>query len=137
MKTCRALKNIFLSFGFLCGEFAFSEVGLINMREPSDPLQRYEIDEVKISSKTMEIKESIGVVAIGPDYYRYVVRKGDYIGKNFGMIVDLQNNYMLIEEVHDCGKDRWQLRWISYLGVQEDIESSRFKKFREIAGICE
>lgn len=121
----------------LFGTFGLNqEIDAIECSQPSQALQRYEIEEIKLNAETFTIKEHESIAAYGPDDYVYTLKKGDLIGKNFGIVEELESHYMLIREIHSCGKDFWQLKWITYLAAPDGPSGKKFVKFREITEPC-
>lgn len=112
------------------------EIDATKCNQPPQALERYEIEEIKLNAKTFTIKEHEAITAYGPDGYIYTLKKGDSIGKNFGTVEELESHYMLIREIHSCGKDLWQLKWITYLAASDGPNRKKFVKFREITEPC-
>ena len=127
---------IFSAFVLVAHQNALAGESILKIKEPFDALQRYEIDDIEFNPDIKNNNETNYILTYAPeDNYRYRLFVGDYVGKNFGMVMALAPGYMLIREVHDCGKNKHQLKWLTYLVDQDKPE--KLKRFSERIEACE
>ena len=106
------------------------------LQEPKRPLQRYDIDSLKFNSEVEIIKKERYIFVYSPsDNYQYIAFEGERVGKNFGRIMAIDDGYMLVRELYECGSDRYRMKWMTYLTSME--EPTKLEKFSEITGSCE
>ncbi len=65
--------------------------------EPATPLQRYDLDQFKLVGVVVGMGESKAMVT-APDGKSYILAKGVKIGKNNGVILEINSEVILVEE---------------------------------------
>ena len=83
---------------------------------PKEPLEAYPLESLAMVGTLMQKKEFFGLVKAGSNLFR--VKKGNYMGQNFGVITSIDDNQISLKElVQDSGGD-WVER-TSSLQLQE------------------
>lgn len=81
-----------------------------------EPLEAFPLESIQMVGTLAQAKETYGLVKAGPNLYR--VRKGNYLGQNFGVITGIDEASITLKElIQDSGGD-----WIertSTLQLQE------------------
>lgn len=65
--------------------------------EPMTPLQRYELTQYRLTALLVGIDEPRAVVS-APDNKTYILKRGMKIGKNGGVIIEINSQAVLVEE---------------------------------------
>lgn len=87
-----------------------------NFDRPKEPLEAFPLESILMVGTLTQKKEHHGLVKAGTNLYR--VRKGNYMGQNFGVITSIDDNQIALKElVQDSGGD-WAER-TSALQLQE------------------
>lgn len=87
-----------------------------NLDRPKEPLEAFPLESLQMVGTLMQKKEYFGLVKAGANLYR--VKKGNYMGQNFGVITSIDDNQISLKElVQDSGGD-WTER-VSSLQLQE------------------
>lgn len=87
-----------------------------NLDRPKEPLEAFPLESIQMVGTLYQKKEYSALVKAGSTLYR--VRKGNYMGQNFGVITTIDENQISLKElVQDSGGD-WAER-ASALQLQE------------------
>lgn len=78
----------------------------INRRK--EPLEKYSLDQLKITGMIVKQGKMFAIIR-SPDGKNNYVTKGNYIGTNYGQIIDIDESQLKIEErVQDA--DEWKVK---------------------------
>lgn len=87
-----------------------------NLDRPKEPLEAFPLESIAMVGTLTQKKEHFALVKAGTNLYR--VRKGNYMGQNFGVITSIDDNQIALKElIQDSGGD-WVER-TSALQLQE------------------
>ncbi|MGE0874361.1 MAG: pilus assembly protein PilP [Burkholderiales bacterium] len=83
---------------------------------PKEPLEAFPLESIQMQGTLTQGKETFGLVKAGSNLYR--VRKGMYMGQNFGVIMDIDEVQISLKELVQDGGGDWIERQ-SALQLQE------------------
>jgi len=83
---------------------------------PKEPLEAFPLESITMVGSLTQSGESFGLVKAGPNLYR--VRKGNYMGQNFGVITAIDEVQISLKELVQEGSGEWIER-TSALQLQE------------------
>lgn len=87
-----------------------------DLDRPKEPLEAFPLDAIQMVGTLTQNQETYALVKAGPNLYR--VKKGNYLGQNFGLITAIEETQINLKEVvQDSGGD-WVER-SSMLQMQE------------------
>lgn len=87
-----------------------------DMNRPKEPLEAFPLDGIQMVGTLTQNKEMYALVRAGANLFR--VKKGNYLGQNFGLITSIDEGHISLKEVvQDSGGD-WVER-TSTLQIQE------------------
>lgn len=66
-------------------------------QEPQTPLQQYDLDQYQLIGVIVGL-ESPRAMVVAPDGKSYILKKGVKIGKNNGVVLDISNEVIRVEE---------------------------------------
>ena len=72
---------------------------------PKEPLEAYALESIQMMGTITQHKETFGLVKAGPNLYR--VRKGNYMGQNFGVITGIDEAQISLKELVQDGVGEW------------------------------
>ena len=87
-----------------------------NLDRPKEPLEAFPLESIQLVGSLTQGGESFGLVKAGPNLYR--VRKGNYMGQNFGVITGIDEVQISLKELIQEGSGEWIER-SSSLQLQE------------------
>jgi len=87
-----------------------------NMDRPKEPLEAFPLESIQMVGSLTQGRETFGLVKAGPNLYR--VRKGNYMGQNFGVITGIDESQISMKELIQEGSGEWVER-SSSLQLQE------------------
>ena len=87
-----------------------------DMDRPKEPLEAYPLESIQMVGSLTQGRETFGLVKAGPNLYR--VRKGNYMGQNFGVITGIDESQISLKELIQEGSGEWVER-SSSLQLQE------------------
>lgn len=87
-----------------------------NMDRPKEPLEAFPLESIQMVGSLTQGRETFGLVKAGPNLYR--VRKGNYMGQNFGVITGIDEAQISLKELIQEGSGEWVER-SSSLQLQE------------------
>lgn len=87
-----------------------------DLNRPKEPLEAFPLESITMVGSLTQGGESFGLVKAGPNLYR--VRKGNYMGQNFGVITGIDEVQISLKELVQEGSGEWVER-TSSLQLQE------------------
>ena len=87
-----------------------------DLDRPKEPLEAFPLESITMVGSITQGGESYGLVKAGPNLYR--VRKGNYMGQNFGVITGIDEVQISLKELVQEGTGEWVER-SSSLQLQE------------------
>jgi len=87
-----------------------------DMDRPKEPLEAFPLESIQMVGSLTQGRETFGLVKAGPNLYR--VRKGNYMGQNFGVITGIDESQISLKELIQEGSGEWVER-SSSLQLQE------------------
>lgn len=87
-----------------------------DMDRPKEPLEAFPLESIQMVGSLTQGRETFGLVKAGPNLYR--VRKGNYMGQNFGVITGIDESQISMKELIQEGSGEWVER-SSSLQLQE------------------
>jgi type IV pilus assembly protein PilP len=86
---------------------------------PKEPLEAFPLDGIQMVGTLRQEKEVFALVKAGPNLYR--VKKGNYLGQNFGLITSIEDGQISIKEVvQDSGGD-----WVERSSTLQLLEGAK------------
>jgi type IV pilus assembly protein PilP len=88
-------------------------------KRPPEPLEAYPLESIQMLGTITQKKETFALVKAGPNLYR--VRKGNYLGQNFGVITAIDEAQISLKElVQDSTGD-----WVERVSSLQLVEAKR------------
>jgi type IV pilus assembly protein PilP len=87
-----------------------------DLDRPKEPLEAFPLESIQMVGSLTQGAETHGLVKAGPNLYR--VRKGNYMGQNFGVITGIDEVQISLKELIQEGSGEWIER-ASTLQLQE------------------
>jgi type IV pilus assembly protein PilP len=87
-----------------------------DLDRPKEPLEAFPLESIQMVGSLTQSGETHGLVKAGPNLYR--VRKGNYMGQNFGVITGIDEVQISLKELIQEGSGEWIER-ASSLQLQE------------------
>jgi len=87
-----------------------------DLDRPKEALEAFPLESIQMVGSLTQGGESFGLVKAGPNLYR--VRKGNYMGQNFGVITGIDEVQISLKELIQDGSGEWVER-TSSLQLQE------------------
>ena len=87
-----------------------------DLDRPKEPLEAFPLESIQMVGSLTQGRETFGLVKAGPNLYR--VRKGNYMGQNFGVITGIDEAQISLKELVQEGSGEWVER-SSSLQLQE------------------
>ena len=87
-----------------------------DMDRPREPLEAFPLESIRMVGTLTRNKETFGLVKAGPNLFR--VKKGNYMGQNFGVITGIDESQISLKELIQEGGGDWVER-TSALQLQE------------------
>jgi len=87
-----------------------------DMDRPREPLESFPLESIQMVGSLTQGRETFALVKAGPNLYR--VRKGNYMGQNFGVITGIDESQISLKELIQEGSGEWVER-ASALQLQE------------------
>jgi type IV pilus assembly protein PilP len=82
-----------------------------DVNRPKEPLEAFPLDAIQMVGTLTQNQEIYALVKAGPNLYR--VKKGNYLGQNFGLITAIEETQINLKEVvQDSGGD-----WVERSGM--------------------
>jgi type IV pilus assembly protein PilP len=83
---------------------------------PKEALEAFPLESIQMVGSLTQGRETFGLVKAGPNLYR--VKKGNYMGQNFGVITGIDEAQISLKELIQEGSGEWVER-SSSLQLQE------------------
>ena len=80
-------------------------------KRPPEPLEAFPLESIQMLGTITRDKETFALVKAGPNLYR--VRKGNYMGQNFGVITGIDEAQISLKELVQDGAGEWVERMSS------------------------
>jgi len=87
-----------------------------DLDRPKEPLEAFPLESIQMVGSLTQGRETFGLVKAGPNLYR--VKKGNYMGQNFGVITGIDEVQISLKELIQEGSGEWVER-ASSLQLQE------------------
>jgi type IV pilus assembly protein PilP len=88
-------------------------------KRPPEPLEAFPLESIQMLGTITQDKETFALVKAGPNLYR--VRKGNYMGQNFGVITAIDEAQISLKElVQDSGGE-----WVERMSSLQLVEAKR------------
>ena len=88
-------------------------------KRPPEPLEAFPLESIQMLGTITQNKETFALVKAGPNLYR--VRKGNYMGQNFGVITGIDEAQISLKElVQDSTGD-----WVERVSALQLVEAKR------------
>jgi len=72
---------------------------------PKEPLEAFPLESIQMMGTITQHKETFGLVKAGPNLYR--VKKGNYMGQNFGVVTGIDESQISLKELIQDGAGEW------------------------------
>lgn len=90
-----------------------------DVNRPKEPLEAFPLETLRMVGTLSQDKENYGLVRAGANLFR--VKKGNYMGLNFGVITAIDENEIKLKElVQDGGGD-----WVERVSSLQLVEAQR------------
>jgi len=90
-----------------------------DLNRPKEPLEAFPLESISMLGTITQNQETFALVKAGTNLYR--VRKGMYLGQNFGVITAIDDQQIAIKElVQDAGGD-----WVERSSALQLVEARR------------
>ena len=90
-----------------------------DVNRPKEPLEAFPLETLRMVGTLSQDKDTFGLVRAGPNLFR--VKKGNYMGLNFGVITSIDENEIKLKElVQDGGGD-----WVERVSSLQLVEAQR------------
>ena len=90
-----------------------------DLDRPKEPLEAFPLESITMLGTITQNKETFALVKAGPNLYR--VRKGNYMGQNFGVITEIDEAQISLKElVQDSTGD-----WVERMSSLQLVEAKR------------
>ena len=103
------------------GRAAAASTALIDeqKKRPPEPLEAFPLESIQMLGTITQSKETFALVKAGPNLYR--VKKGNYMGQNFGVITGIDEAQISLKElVQDSTGD-----WVERVSSLQLVEAKR------------
>ena len=88
-------------------------------KRPPEPLEAFPLESISMLGTITQNKETFALVKAGPNLYR--VKKGNYMGQNFGVITGIDEAQISLKElVQDSTGD-----WVERVSALQLVEAKR------------
>jgi type IV pilus assembly protein PilP len=88
-------------------------------KRPKEPLEAFPLESIQMLGTITQSKQVFALVKAGPNLYR--VRKGNYMGQNFGVITQIDEYQIDLKElVQDSGGE-----WVERASSLQLVEAQR------------
>lgn len=86
---------------------------------PKEPLEAFPLESIQMLGTITQNKETFALVKAGPNLYR--VRKGNYMGQNFGVVTGIDESQISLKElIQDSGGE-----WVERDSALQLVETKR------------
>jgi type IV pilus assembly protein PilP len=81
------------------------EALLMHEKRVKEPLEAFPLESIQMLGTITQDKETFGLVKAGPNLYR--VKKGNYLGQNFGVITGIDEGGIKLKELVQDSSGEW------------------------------
>jgi type IV pilus assembly protein PilP len=93
-----------------------------DLNRPKEPLETFPLDVIQMVGTLTQNQETYALVKAGPSLFR--VRKGNYMGQNFGLIMAIDDTQISLKEVvQDSGGD-----WVERTNTLHMLQQQEARK---------
>lgn len=86
---------------------------------PKEPLEAFPLESIQMLGTITQNKQTFALVKAGPNLYR--VRKGNYMGQNFGVVTGIDESQISLKElIQDSGGE-----WVERDSALQLVETKR------------
>jgi type IV pilus assembly protein PilP len=90
-----------------------------DVNRPKEPLEAFPLEAIQMLGTITQTQETFALVKAGTNLYR--VRKGNYLGQNFGVITAIDDGQIALKElVQDAGGE-----WVERSSALQLVEAKR------------
>ena len=79
-----------------------------DLNRPKEPLEAFALEAIQMLGTITQNKETFALVKAGPNLYR--VKKGNYMGQNFGVITSIDDGQIALKELIQDAAGEWMER---------------------------
>ena len=76
-----------------------------DLNRPKEPLEAFPLESIQMLGTITQNRETFALVKAGPNLYR--VRKGNYLGLNFGVVTTIDEAQVNLKELVQDGQGEW------------------------------
>ena len=76
-----------------------------DLNRPKEPLEAFPLESLQMLGTISQNRETFGLVKAGPNLYR--VKKGNYMGLNFGVVTGIDEAQINLKELVQDGQGEW------------------------------
>jgi len=76
-----------------------------DLNRPKEPLEAFPLESLQMLGTISQNRETFGLVKAGPNLYR--VKKGNYMGLNFGVVTGIDEVTINLKELVQDGQGEW------------------------------
>ena len=76
-----------------------------DLNRPKEPLEAFPLESLQMLGTISQNRETFALVKAGPNLYR--VRKGNYLGLNFGVVTGIDEAAINLKELVQDGQGEW------------------------------
>jgi type IV pilus assembly protein PilP len=76
-----------------------------DLNRPKEPLEAFPLESLQMLGTISQNRETFALVKAGPNLYR--VRKGNYLGLNFGVVTGIDEVQINLKELVQDGQGEW------------------------------
>ena len=76
-----------------------------DLNRPKEPLEAFPLESIQMLGTITQDKETFALVKAGPNLYR--VKKGNYMGQNFGVITGIDEGGIKLKELVQDSSGEW------------------------------
>ena len=88
-------------------------------KRPPEPLEAFPLESIQMLGTITQNQQTFALVKAGPNLYR--VKKGNYMGQNFGVITEIDEAQISLKElVQDSSGD-----WVERMSALQLVEAKR------------
>ena len=105
------------------------------LNRPKEPLEAFPLESIQMLGTITQNKETFALVKAGPNLYR--VKKGNYMGQNFGVITAIDEAQINLKElVQDAAATGWSARARCNWWRQNDENQSHARCLSGVAALA-
>ena len=94
-----------------------------DMTRPKEPLEAYPLESLRMVGTLMQSGVTFALVRADTSLYR--IKKGNYLGQNFGLITDITENQINLRELVQDASGDWTERKVALQILEADAGKGR------------